>query len=114
MRRLIALLLVGSLLGGCSFAMTKPPAVDPGTRPLKCEQSMVPPGADAVGAGVLAVLGLGSIVFKPDNTSTSTFVIAELAVFGIAAVFGYSGYTGYKAVKRCRALEALPATPVRE
>lgn len=114
MRELMAVVLAGSLLGGCSFFMTRAPATDPGTRPLKCEQSMVPPGADAVGGGAFALIGLGSIVFKPDSTSTGTFIAAEVVVFGIAALFGYSAYSGYKSVKRCRALEALPATPVRE
>src|SRR5687767_10058332 len=106
--------LLACSLVGCSFFMTKAPANDPGTRPLPCEQSMVPPGADAVGAGALALIGLGSIAFKPDDASTTTFVIAEVALFGIAAVFAYSAYSGHKSVKRCRALNELPATPVRE
>jgi hypothetical protein len=109
----VSALLVCSL-GGCSFFMTKAPAKDPGTRPLPCETSMVPPYADAGGAGALALIGLGSIVFKPEGTSTTTFVIAEVALFGIAAVFAYSAYTGHKSVKRCRALNELPATPVTE
>ncbi len=92
--------------------MTKAPATDPGTRPLDCEKSMVPPYADMVGAGGLAVIGLASIAFKPDDTSTTTFVLAEAALFGVAAVFAYSAYTGHKSVKRCRQLDALPATPV--
>ena len=94
--------------------MTKAPAKDPGTRPLKCETSMVPPYADAGGAGVLALIGVGSIVFRPEDSSTTTFVIAEVALFGLAAVFAYSAYTGHKSVKRCRALDELPATPVTE
>lgn len=73
---------------------------------------MVPPYADMVGAGGLAVIGLASIAFKPDDTSTTTFVLAEAALFGVAAVFAYSAYTGHKSVKRCRELDALPATPV--
>jgi hypothetical protein len=101
-------------LTGCSFFMTKAPATDPGTRPIPCEQSMVPPYADVVGAGALALIGLGSIAFKPDDTSTGSFVIAEAVLFGVAAVFAYSAYTGHKSVKRCRALNELPATPVRE
>jgi hypothetical protein len=114
MRQLIALVLVGCLLGGCSFFMTRAPAKDPGTRPLDCEQSMVPPGADAVGAGGLALIGIASIAFKPDDTSTGTFVAAELALFGVAAFLAYSAYSGHKSVKRCRELSALPATPVGE
>jgi hypothetical protein len=106
--------LLACSLGSCSFFMTKAPANDPGTRPLPCEESMVPPYADVVGAGALALIGLGSIAFKPDDTSITTFVIGEVALFGIAAVFAYSAYTGHKSVKRCRVLNALPATPVRE
>ncbi len=75
---------------------------------------MIPPYADAGGAGALALIGLGSIAFKPDDTSTTSFVLAEVALFGIAAVFAYSAYTGHKSVKRCRTLAELPATPVRE
>ena len=75
---------------------------------------MVPPYADVGGAGALTLLALGSLAFKPDDTSTTSFVIAEVALLGIAAVFAYSAYTGQKSVKRCRALEALRATPVRE
>jgi hypothetical protein len=101
-------------LTGCSFFMTKAPATDPGTRPLDCEKSMVPPYADAVGAGALALIGIGSIVFKPEETSTTSLVIGEVALFAIAGVFAYSAYTGHKSVKRCRALGELPATPVRE
>ncbi|HEX5062619.1 MAG TPA: hypothetical protein VFV99_24775 [Kofleriaceae bacterium] len=114
MRHLIALILVGSLISGCSFFMTRAPAKDPGTRPLDCEKSMVPPGADAVGAGALTLIGLGSIATKSDDTSTTTFVVAELALFGVVAVLAYSAYSGHKSVKRCRDLNALPATPVRE
>lgn len=91
--------------------MTKAPAIDPGTRPLACEQSMVPPYADAGGAGALALIGVSSIAFKSDDTSTTTFVVAEVAVFGIAALLAYSAFTGHKSVKRCRALNALPAMP---
>jgi hypothetical protein len=94
--------------------MTKAPAKDPGTRPLDCEKSMVPPYADMVGAGGLALIGLGSIAFKPDSTSTSTFVIAEVALFAVAGLFAYSAYTGHKSVKRCRVLDAQPATPQLE
>ena len=75
---------------------------------------MVPPYADVGGAGAFALIALGSIAFKPDDTSTTTFVLAEVAVLGIAAVFAYSAYSGHKSVKRCRALNALPATPVNE
>jgi len=102
---------LASSLAGCSFFMTKAPATDPGTRPVDCEQSMVPPYADATGAAALAVIGLASIAFKPDNSSTTTFVIAEGALLGVAAVFAYSAYTGHKSVKRCRALNAQPGTP---
>jgi len=115
MRQLLVLVLVGSLLGnGCSFFMTRAPAKDPGTRPLNCEKSMVPPTADAIGAGALAVIGLGSIVFKPDDTSTTTFVLAEVALFGLAGFLAYSAFTGRKSVKRCRELDAQPATPVTD
>lgn len=75
---------------------------------------MVPPGADAIGTAGFAVIGLASLAFKPDDTSTTTFVLAELAMFGAAAVFGYSAWTGYKSVKRCRELNRLPATPALE
>lgn len=104
-------LVLACSLSGCSFFMTKPPAVDPGTRPLDCEQSMVPPYADASGAAALALLGIISIPLKSADTSTTTFVIADAALLGVAAVFAYSAYTGHKSVKRCRALNAQPATP---
>ena len=71
---------------------------------------MIPPYADAVGASGLAVLGLVSIPLKSDETSNTTFVIAEVALFSVVAVFAYSAYTGHRNVKRCRALNALPAT----
>jgi hypothetical protein len=109
LRRSVCLVLACSL-AGCSFFMTKAPATDPGTRPVPCEQSMVPPYADATGAAALAILGIVSIPLKSSDTSTTTFVIADLALFSVAAVFAYSAYTGHKSVKRCRALNELPAT----
>jgi len=72
---------------------------------------MVPPYADATGAAALAVIGVASIAFKPADGSNTTFAIAEVALFSVAAVFAYSAYTGHKSAKRCRALNALPAAP---
>jgi hypothetical protein len=74
----MSVLLVFSLTG-CSFFITKAPANDPGTRPLPCEESMIPPYADAGGAAALAVIGIASIPFKSDGSNT-TFVIAEVVV----------------------------------
>jgi hypothetical protein len=58
---------------------------------------MLPPYADAGGAGLLALAGIVSIPLKSDDTSTSTFVISEVVVFGVAAFLAYSAYTGHKA-----------------
>ncbi len=114
MRVLLVLILVGELLGGCSFFMTKAPLTDPGTRPLDCEKSMVPPGADAVSAGALGLIGIVSIPLKDEDSSTATFVVAEVVLVGVAALLAYSAYTGYKSVKRCRAFNAVALPPARE
>jgi hypothetical protein len=108
MRPLLASL---CLLSACSFFIDKAPATDPGKRPVPCTVSMVPPIADAVVGGGLVVIGLASIAAKDDSTSTATFVVAEVAVYGIAAVLGYSAYRGYTSVKRCRAYNAQDAPP---
>ena len=105
------------LLSACSFFIDKAPATDPGKRPVPCTESMVPPIADAVGAGAFVVIGIASIAAKPANVSTAGFVVAEVAAYGLAALLGYSAYTGYKSVKRCRAYNAQdaparPAAPV--
>jgi len=94
------------LLSACSFFIDKAPAKDPGTRPVSCTNSLVPPIADAVGGGALVVIGVASIAAKSDNTSNTTFVVAEVVVFAVAAVLGYSAYAGYNSVKRCRAYNA--------
>jgi hypothetical protein len=94
-----------SLLSACSFFIDKAPAKDPGTRPVPCTASMAPPIADAAGAGALVVIGVASLAASDDTSSTS-FVVAEVLVFAVAAVAGYSAYTGYTSVKRCRAYNA--------
>ena len=108
--RCLVLLFCG-LLGGCSLFMERAPKKDPGTRPVACTESMVPPIADMVVAGGLVVIGIASVAAKDDSVSTTTLVVAEVLLLGAVAVLGYSAFVGYTSVKRCRAYNAQPPTP---
>ena len=102
---MLARVVIVCLLSACSFFIDKAPAKDPGTRPVKCTESMATPIVDAAAGGALAVIGVASLAVSED-TGTTTFIVAEVAVFGLAALAGYSAYTGYTSVKRCRAYNA--------
>jgi hypothetical protein len=104
---------VWMVMAGCSFSMARPPATDPGTRPLECSQSRASPIADVVGAVVFSSLGLLGAAYAVDYYGSSMTGFAPSGGYGVGfalvggaagALYIVSAARGFDSAFRCEQL----------
>ena len=121
---LTALLLMST---GCSWIFVKKPPplpVEPAP-PVACTQSVAAPVLDTIGTVLLATAGVLTIVGGTHVTSCSPgcnyvscscapaptpYIVAGVAVVGLATTLGFSAASGYSTTARCRDLTQAQAS----
>jgi len=94
---------------GCSWGIQRPPATDPGTRPVACTWDYAAPIADVTGAlvtGVLATLAGFEMSAIGDDSSEAVGYRNTIWVLGGTGVlvYAFAAHSGFANVARCRQL----------